>query len=81
MGAPLLLYLVGMSPHVATGTGALAVSANAFGNHARAGDVRWSVAPKPGNAIRTESGPWHSFGVGSLGQVAIRKVQFAPHVS
>jgi uncharacterized protein len=43
----LLLYLVGMAPHVAIGTGALAVSANAFvnfGNHARAGNVRWAVA-------------------------------------
>src|SRR5882757_2222757 len=47
MATPLLLYLVGMSPHVAIGTGALAVSANAFvnfGNHARAGNVRWTIA-------------------------------------
>jgi uncharacterized protein len=47
MATPLLLYLVGMSPHVAIGTGALAVSANAFvnfGGHARAGNVRWTIA-------------------------------------
>lgn len=46
MATPLLLYLVGMSPHVAIGTGALAVSANAFvnfGSHARAGNVRWVI--------------------------------------
>ena len=43
----LLLYLVGLPPHVAVGTGALAVSANAFINfvsHAKAGNVRWKVA-------------------------------------
>jgi hypothetical protein len=43
----LLLYLVGLPPHVAIGTGALAVSANAFvnfGGHARAGNVRWATA-------------------------------------
>jgi len=47
IATPLLLYIVGMSPHVAIGTGALAVSANAFINfagHARAGNVRWAVA-------------------------------------
>jgi hypothetical protein len=47
MAMPLLLYLVGLAPHVAIGTGALAVSASAFvnfGNHARAGNVRWRVA-------------------------------------
>jgi uncharacterized membrane protein YfcA len=47
MATPLLLYLVGMSPHVAVGTGAVAVSANAFlnfANHARAGNVRWATA-------------------------------------
>src|SRR5271169_1596222 len=44
MATPLLLYVVGLQPHVAIGTGALAVSANAFFNfcgHARAGNVRW----------------------------------------
>ena len=47
LATPLLLYMVGLTPHVALGTGALAVSANAFLNfagHARAGNVRWSVA-------------------------------------
>ncbi|TDH58637.1 sulfite exporter TauE/SafE family protein [Dankookia rubra] len=47
VATPLLLYAVGLSPHVALGTGALAVSANAFVNfagHARAGNVRWGVA-------------------------------------
>lgn len=47
VATPLLLYAVGLPPHVALGTGALAVSANAFVNfagHARAGNVRWGVA-------------------------------------
>ena len=47
VATPLLLYLVGLPPHVAIGTGALAVSANAFANlggHARAGNVRWAAA-------------------------------------
>lgn len=47
MATPLLLYVVGLQPHVAIGTGALAVSANAFANfggHARAGNVRWPCA-------------------------------------
>jgi uncharacterized membrane protein YfcA len=44
MATPLLLYVVGLQPHVAIGTGALAVSANAFVNfcgHLRVGNVRW----------------------------------------
>ena len=47
MATPLLLYVVGLSPHEAIGTGALAVSANAFANfggHARIGNVRWRCA-------------------------------------
>ncbi|MDE2516049.1 MAG: sulfite exporter TauE/SafE family protein [Rhodospirillales bacterium] len=47
MATPLLLYVVGLSPHAAIGTGALAVSANAFANfggHARIGNVRWRCA-------------------------------------
>lgn len=48
LATPLLLYVVGMSqPHLAIGTGALAVSANAFmtlGGHAKAGNVRWGCA-------------------------------------
>jgi len=44
MATPLLLYVVGLQPHVAIGSGALAVSVNAFANfggHARSGNVRW----------------------------------------
>ncbi len=45
LAVPLLLYLVGVrEPHVAIGTSALAVAANAaigLGNHARAGTVNW----------------------------------------
>lgn len=48
LATPLLLYVVGMSqPHLAIGTGALAVAANAFltlVGHARAGNVRWRCA-------------------------------------
>ena len=48
LATPLLLYVVGVAqPHIAIGTGALAVSANAFANlagHARAGNVRWRCA-------------------------------------
>jgi len=45
----LLLYVVGLQPHVAIGTGALAVSINAFANfggHARSGNVL-CAAPSP----------------------------------
>jgi uncharacterized membrane protein YfcA len=47
MATPLLLYVVGLAPHQAIGTGALAVSINAFVNcasHARLGNVRWRSA-------------------------------------
>ena len=48
LAVPLLLYVVGMpDPHLAIGTSALAVAANAFANlapHARAGNVRWGPA-------------------------------------
>jgi uncharacterized protein len=48
LATPLLLYVVGLSPpHLAIGTGALAVAANAFlnfGNYARRGTVRWRSA-------------------------------------
>ena len=47
MATPLLLYVVGLEPHVVSGTGAVAVSVNAFANfagHARAGNVRWRDA-------------------------------------
>ena len=48
LATPLLLYMVGVCPpHIAIGTGALAVSANAYANligHARLGNVRWPWA-------------------------------------
>lgn len=47
LATPLLLYAVGLAPHRAIGTGALAVSANAFvclSFHARARHVRWKEA-------------------------------------
>ncbi len=48
LATPLLLYIVGVSePHVAIGTGALAVAVNAFvalAGHARASNVRWLYA-------------------------------------
>ncbi|MDX5984409.1 sulfite exporter TauE/SafE family protein [Sphingomonas echinoides] len=48
LATPLLLYAVGVAnPHVAIGTGALAVSANAYANfigHARKGHVWWRCA-------------------------------------
>ncbi len=48
LAVPLLLYVVGVpDPHVAIGTSALAVAANAFANlaqHAWAGTVKWPCA-------------------------------------
>lgn len=47
LATPLLLYVVGLGPHAAIGTGALAVSANSFFNfasHAKSGNVRWRSA-------------------------------------
>ncbi|MBN9062778.1 MAG: sulfite exporter TauE/SafE family protein [Rhizobiales bacterium] len=48
LATPLLVYLVGVpSPHLAIGTSAVAVSANALMNllaHARAGNVKWGCA-------------------------------------
>lgn len=47
LATPLMLYVVGLAPHEAIGTSALAVSANAFvnfGGHARKGNVRWRSA-------------------------------------
>lgn len=48
LAVPLLVYLVGMdSPHLAIGTSAVAVAANAamgLAGHARAGTVRWACA-------------------------------------
>ncbi len=48
LATPMLLYVVGLSdPHLAIGTSAVAVGANAYANlipHARAGHVRWPAA-------------------------------------
>jgi len=48
LAVPLLIYVVGITDaHVAIGTGALAVAANAFANfigHFRAGNVKWPCA-------------------------------------
>ncbi len=47
LATPLLLYVVGMPPHTAIGTGAFAVSASAYINlvtHAKKGHVRWRCA-------------------------------------
>lgn len=48
LAVPLMVYLVGVpSPHIAIGTSALAVAANAAANlvpHARAGNVKWRCA-------------------------------------
>src|SRR6201990_2935373 len=48
LAVPLMVYVVGVADaHVAIGTSAIAVAANAavnLGNHARDGTVRWSCA-------------------------------------
>ena len=48
LATPMLLYVVGLpDPHLAIGTSAVAVGANAWANlipHARAGHVRWPAA-------------------------------------
>ena len=48
LAVPLLIYLVGVAdPHVAIGTSAIAVAANAaanLANHVRAGNVKWRCA-------------------------------------
>lgn len=48
LAVPLMVYLVGVKdPHMAIGTSAFAVAANAFANvltHARHGTVRWKIA-------------------------------------
>lgn len=47
LATPLMLYVLGLKPHEAIGTSALAVSVNAFANfvnHVKRGDVRWHSA-------------------------------------
>lgn len=67
LAVPLLLYVVGVpDPHVAIGTSALAVAANAFVNlaqHARAGTVKWPCA-----ATFAASGVVGAFAGSSLGK-------------
>jgi hypothetical protein len=67
LATPLLLYVVGVkSPHVAIGTGALAVSVNAFANliaHSRAGNVKWPCA-----AVFAASGVAGAFAGAVLGK-------------
>ena len=68
LAVPLLVYVVGVKDtHVAIGTSALAVSANAFANlisHARASTVKWpcavlfAVAGVAGAAVGAALGPW-----------------------
>jgi uncharacterized membrane protein YfcA len=68
LATPLLLYVVGVSqPHVAIGTGALAVAINAFvalAGHARAGNVRWLFA-----GIFAAAGTLGAFAGSSIGKV------------
>ena len=67
LATPLLLYVVGMAqPHLAIGTGALAVAANAFltlAGHARASNVRWRCA-----AVFAAVGVLGAFAGSTLGQ-------------
>lgn len=67
LATPLLLYVVGVTqPHVAIGTGALAVSANAFANfasHAINGHVWWRCA-----AVFSALGVLGALGGSSLGK-------------
>ena len=67
----LLLYSVGLAPMSALGTGALAVSANAFVNlagHPQGGHRRWAVVVALSNA----RGAWGGSTVGK----ATRQQQF-----
>ncbi|MBB3355696.1 hypothetical protein FHT70_005662 [Rhizobium sp. BK049] len=67
LATPLLLYVVGVTqPHVAIGTGALAVSANAFANfasHAIKGHIWWRCA-----AVFSALGVVGAVGGSSLGK-------------
>jgi uncharacterized membrane protein YfcA len=67
LAVPLMVYLVGVkNPHVAIGTSALAVAANAATGliqHARAGDVRWRCG-----LIYTAAGVLGALGGSTLGK-------------
>ncbi|UTD28484.1 sulfite exporter TauE/SafE family protein [Bradyrhizobium sp. WD16] len=68
LATPLLLYVVGVSdPHVALGTGALAVAVSAYANliaHARKGNVWWRCA-----AVFAAIGTLGAFVGSSLGKL------------
>ncbi len=68
LAVPLLVYLVGVSnPHVAIGTSAIAVAANAAANlvnHARAGNVKWRCA-----LVFAAAGVLGAFGGSTLGKM------------
>ncbi len=67
LAVPLMVYLVGVSsPHMAIGTSALAVAANAATgliNHARAGTVKWRCG-----SMYAASGVLGAFGGSTLGK-------------
>jgi uncharacterized membrane protein YfcA len=73
LATPLLLYGVGVaSPHIAIGTGAVAVAANAFANlisHARLGNVRWAPA-----AVFAATGVIGAFAGARLGKATDEKI-------
>ncbi len=68
LAVPLLVYLVGVTnPHVAIGTSAVAVAANAainLGTHARARNVKWHCA-----LVFTVAGIVGAFGGSTLGKM------------
>lgn len=66
LATPLMVYLVGAAPHVALGTSALAVAANAASGliqHARKGTVRWRCG-----AMFAAAGMLGAFGGSTLGK-------------
>jgi uncharacterized membrane protein YfcA len=68
LAVPLLVYVVGVaSPHIAIGTSAIAVAANAAANlatHARAGNVKWKCA-----AVFSVAGIIGAFAGSTLGKM------------
>src|SRR5688572_24239957 len=68
LAVPLLVYLVGVTnPHVAIGTSAIAVAANAganLANHARTGNVKWRCA-----LVFSVAGVIGAFGGSTLGKM------------
>jgi uncharacterized membrane protein YfcA len=68
LAVPLMVYLVGVaSPHVAIGTSAIAVAANAavnLANHARAGNVKWNCG-----IVFAAAGVAGAFGGSTLGKM------------